>query len=113
MTERISDTFLEKCVTDFEESSESSSAADTLMDTSDDEDGREKRTLLMPKPIIKQESSIRKALEFGKDQDSSTGLLKYFSQGTKEDVDAYWKKEEEWTAVNLEKKNFRKKAADM
>jgi hypothetical protein len=36
-------------------------------------------------------------------------LLKYFSQGAKEDMDVYWKKEEEQTSVNQEKKNFKKK----
>jgi hypothetical protein len=118
MTEGFSDTF--EGDTDIDESSESSSAADTVIDASDDDDEREKKTSLaltpitMPKPILKRESSVRKALEFRKDhQDSNIGLLNYFSQGTKEDVDAYWKKEEERTAVNEEKKNFKKKSVDM
>ena len=71
-------------------------------------------TITQTKPILKRESSIRKALEFGKDHpDSTTGLLKYFSQGTKEDGDTYWKREEERTVVNLEKKDFKKKSVDM
>jgi hypothetical protein len=61
--------------------------------------------------MLMRESSVRKALEFGKDQDSKTGLLKYFSQGAKEDMDVYWKKEEERTSVDQEKKNFQKKTA--
>ena len=94
----------------------------TLIGISDNEDESEKKksptseSMSTPKPIsmLKRESSIRKALEFSKDhQDHNMGLLKYFSQGRKEDVDAYWKKEEERTAVNQEKKNFLKKAVDM
>jgi hypothetical protein len=66
------------------------------------------------KPVLKRDSSVRSALEFAKEhEDSNIGLLKYFSQGNKEDVDAYWKKEEERTAVNQEKRNFLKKSENM
>jgi hypothetical protein len=99
---------VDKGDTDIDESfdSESSSAAESsvvevqnesapmTIDTSDDEpeDGplAEKKTSLRvpsttpPKPMLKQDSSDRNALEFAKDhQDSNIGLLKYFSQGTK------------------------------
>ena len=64
--------------------------------------------------MLKRESSVRSALEFAKrHQDSNIGLLKYFSQGTKEDVDVYWKREEERSAVSQEKKNVEKKVVDM
>ena len=63
--------------------------------------------------MLKRESSIWKALEFGKDQGSNTGLLKFFNQGTKEGMDTYWKKEEEHVAVNEEKKGFKKKLVIM
>ena len=64
--------------------------------------------------MLKRDSSVRSALEFAKDhQDSNIGLLKYFRQGTKDDVDAYWKKEEERSAVSREKGDFQKKAVDM
>ena len=98
--------------TDIDKSSTSSSADKTLNDASDDDDERGKGTLTSTtKPIqmLNRESSIRKALEFGKDQGSNTGLLKFFNQGTKEGMDTYWKKEEERAAVNEEKKGFKKK----
>lgn len=64
--------------------------------------------------MLKRESSIRKALDFSKDnQGSNIGLLKYFGQGTKEDVEEYWKKEEERSAVIREKENFKKRTVDI
>jgi hypothetical protein len=89
-----------------------------LIDTSDNEDEKEEKESLpsttTQKPTIRRDSSIRSALEFAKDhQDSGIGLLKYFSQGTKEDVDVYWKNEEERTAVDKEKQNFKKKSVEM
>jgi hypothetical protein len=103
------------CDTDIDKSSESSSADETLHDASDNEERAKKTLTSTTKPIqmLKRESSVRKALEFGKDQDSNTGLLKYFSQGTKEGMDTYWKKEEERIAVNEEKKNFKKMSVVM
>jgi hypothetical protein len=92
-----------------------------LIDASDDEDECEKKATLPStttlKPIVKplkRDSSVRNALEFAKEhQDSNIGLLKYFSQGTKEDEDMYWRREEERTAVNQEKQNFKDKSVDM
>lgn len=92
-----------------------------LIDASDDEDECEKKATLPStttlKPIVKplkRDSSVRNALEFAKEhQDSNIGLLKYFSQGTKEDEDVYWRREEERTAVNQEKQNFEDKSVDM
>ena len=104
MTEGFLSTSEDTGNTDIGEPSESSSslAADTLIDSSDNEDGIEKKPVTSltsttsPKLTLKRESSVCSALEFAKHhQDSDIGLLKYFSQGTKEDVDVYWKREEE------------------
>ena len=102
--------------TDIDESSESSLAADTSIDSSDNEDESEKTSPTLSKSLfkLKRESSVHRALEFAKDhQGSNIGLLKYFSQGMKEDVEEYWKKEEERMAVSQEKKNVKKKSGDM
>lgn len=110
----------ESSLTDSEVRNENSKRP-MLVDASDDEDKDEleQRTLLststpLAKPILKRDSSVRSALEFAKQhKESNIGLLKYFSQGTKDDVDTYWKKEEERTAVNQEKRNFKEKSANM
>ena len=125
--------------TDLDESSESSLAVNTsftdpsffkssesLADEnytpisvdSDNEEERGQDTSLtsttMLKLMLKRESSIRSALEFAKEhQDSNIGLLKYFSQGTKEEMDAYWKRVEERTVVDRERQHFDKKSVDM
>ena len=117
-TEGFSDTIEVKGNTDIDGSLESSSDTDMFVNTSNDEDESKKRTSLSltttPKPMLKRESSIRKALDFSKDnQGSNIGLLKYFGQGTKEDVEEYWKKEEERSAVIREKENFKKRTVDI
>ena len=104
--------------TDIDKSSESSLESDMLINAPDDEDESQKKTspppTTTPKPVLKRDSSIRKALDFSKDnKGSNIGLLKYFGQGTKEDIEEYWKKEEERSAVNQEKEDFKKKSVDM
>ena len=61
------DTFKDEGVTDIDESTEYSLAADTLIEASDKEDESEKETLLTStitqvKLILKRESSIHKAI---------------------------------------------------